>query len=377
MQPAPGERSPRKPSPSVTRSHPPARGAAAKGLPDDEIPQALREQTKYRIVRKLGGGGMGSIYEAHHNFMHRPVVIKIVNAALVQHPEALRRFYQEMEAVGQVDHPNIARALDADKIGELQLLVLELVPGQNLQEFLTKRGRLSVADACRCVRQACVGLQHAHERGLVHRDLKPHNLMLTPDGKIKILDFGLAKIASEQRTATGLTREKSMMGTPDYLAPEQALDAATADIRADIYSLGCVLYCLLTGAPPFAGGTEVQVILAHQHDMPQPLTELRGDVPQELSDLIDRMLAKNPDDRPQTPREVAQRCCLLPKGKSPRRQCPMVAATRSGRRRSHKLRHVAQSRHLRRRNPNRATDDAGRVGSGQSAEPPRRFSFSV
>jgi serine/threonine protein kinase len=275
-------------------------------LADDEIPQALREQTKYRILRLLGRGGMGSVYEAHHERMDRRVAIKTINPSLIDHPEALKRFDQEVKAAAKLDHTNVARAYDADEFGSMRVLVMEFVPGQSLDKFLAQRKQLSVMEACRLVRQAMVGLQHAHERGMVHRDLKPQNLMLTPDGKVKILDFGLAKIASERHSADGLTRENALMGTPHYLAPEQALDAAKADIRADIYSLGCTLYCLLAGSPPFDGDTEMKVLLAHQNDAPRPLCEVRPDVPLALSELVDRMLAKNPTDRPQTPKETAQ-----------------------------------------------------------------------
>ena len=275
-------------------------------LTDGEIPQALREQTKYRILRLLGRGGMGSVYEAHHERMDRRVAIKTINPGLIDHPEALKRFDQEVKAAAKLDHANVARAYDADEFGSVRVLVMEFVPGQSLDKFLAQRKQLSVMEACRLVRQAMVGLQHAHDRGMVHRDLKPQNLMLTPDGKVKILDFGLAKIASEKRTTDGLTRENALMGTPHYLAPEQALDAAKADIRADIYSLACTLYCLLAGEPPFNGDTEMKVLLAHQNETPRPLCQVRSDVPRELSDLIDRMLAKNPADRPQTPKESAQ-----------------------------------------------------------------------
>ncbi len=216
-------------------------------LGDDLVPQGLREQTKYRIVRLLGSGGMGSVYEAYHERMDRQVAIKVVNSALVDHPGALKRFDQEIKAAAKLDHPNVARAYDADELGSLPALVMEYVPGQSLDRVLARRGRVGVAEAAGMVRQAMIGLDHAHVRGMVHRDLKPQNLMLTPDGKVKILDFGLAKMASERRVNSGLTRDNVMLGTPHYLAPEQALDAAKADIRADIYSLGCTLYCLLAG----------------------------------------------------------------------------------------------------------------------------------
>ncbi len=167
---------------------------------DDSIPRELRLQTKYRIVRLLGRGGMGSVYEVHHERMDRRQALKVINPELVDNPQALLRFEQELKAVAKLDHPNIARAYDAESFGSLQAIVMEFVAGQTLHDLLKKRGRFAVKDACRCVRQACLGLQHAHERGLVHRDLKPQNLMLTQDsGIIKILDFGLAKVVSENK----------------------------------------------------------------------------------------------------------------------------------------------------------------------------------
>ena len=249
----------------------PAASRSGAGADFDEpaehsVPEALCAQSKYRIQRLLGRGGMGSVYQAYHERMDRRVAIKIISPALVDNPDALRRFDQEVKAAARLDHPNVARAYDADEFGSLRVLVMEFVPGQSLEKFLASRGRLSVVDACRLVRQAMVGLEHAHQRGMVHRDLKPQNLMLTPDGKVKILDFGLAKVASERHGGQNLTRDNALMGTPHYLAPEQALDAAKADIRADIYSLGCTLYCLLAGSPPFEGDTEMKVLLAHQND---------------------------------------------------------------------------------------------------------------
>ena len=282
---------------------------------DDSLPLELRQQTKYRIVRLLGRGGMGSVYEAHHERMDRRQALKVINTELVDNPEALLRFEEEIKAVAKLDHPNIARAYDAESFGSLQTIVMEFVPGQTLHEFLKKRGRLSVVEACRCVRQACLGLQHAHERGIVHRDLKPQNLMLARDsGVVKILDFGLAKIVSENKALRGLTKANMTMGTYEYSAPEQALDAARADIRADIYSLGCTIYYLIAGVLPFdynsGYDTDAKLLLAHQNETPRPLCEVRPETPRELSELVDRMLAKNPADRPQTPGDVAK--ALLP-----------------------------------------------------------------
>ncbi|MBX7165882.1 MAG: DUF1080 domain-containing protein [Pirellulales bacterium] len=270
------------------------------------VPRELLEQSKYRVVRLLGRGGMGAVYEADHELMQRKVAIKIISPSLIEHPQALDRFKREVIAAAKLDHPNVARAYDADQFGKLWALIMEYVPGRSLDKLLSQVGRLPVDTACRCIRQAAIGLQHAHDRGMVHRDLKPHNLMLTPDGKLKILDFGLAKLVESRKAGDGLTGERATMGSCHYMAPEQARDAAKADIRADIYSLGCTLYYLIAGCPPFDLDTEFNVLLAHQQERARPLAELRDDVPAELSALVDRMLSKDPAERPQTPREVAE-----------------------------------------------------------------------
>ncbi len=309
----------RLPSPAASSSAPQAaptphassgEAGSVRQPADESIPLPLREQTKYRIGRLLGRGGMGAVYEAYHERMARKVALKIIAAPLLAHPDALKRFEQEVRAAANLDHPNLARAYDADVFGDLHVLVMEYVTGRSLDKMLADAGPMSVQQACQCAFQTAQGLQHAHQRGMVHRDLKPANLMLTAEGRIKILDFGLAKLNQEQSAGSGLTRDHALMGTPAYLAPEQALDAAKADIRADIYSLGCTLYALVTGAAPFVGDTEMKILLAHQNERHRPLVEVRPDVPRELSDFVDRMLAKNPADRPQTPADVAQ--ALLP-----------------------------------------------------------------
>lgn len=286
-----------------------------RGAAEDDIPQELTNQSKYRILRRLGQGGMGTVYEAQHVRMDRRVAIKVINPELVNHPQALLRFEKEIQAVASLDHANIARAFDAEPIGSLQAFVMEFVRGQTLYEFLKSRGRLSVVDACRSIGQALRGLQHAHERELVHRDLKPQNLMLSRDtGQIKILDFGLAKAVSERRQS--LTNSGATMGTYAYMAPEQALDAAKADIRADIYSLGCTLYLLLSGVLPFDRDSDTAILLAHQNETPRSLTEICPEIPESLSLIVLRMLAKSAADRPQTPREAADALLPFARGKS-------------------------------------------------------------
>ena len=211
-----------------------------------------------------------------------------------------------MQAAASLSHPNIVTAYDAEQAGELHMRVMEFVPGQSLAEVVQKKGPLPVDFACHFVRQVALGLQHAHERGMVHRDIKPQNLMLSLKNQVKILDFGLAKIVSERVTGKGITASDAYMGTPDYCAPEQATDARSADIRADLYSLGCTLYCLLAGRPPFREDTAMKTILAHLQKEPQPLPELRPDVPAELWQVVARLLAKEAAKRFQKPIDVAQ-----------------------------------------------------------------------
>jgi serine/threonine protein kinase len=301
------------------------RPGAAQPVPPAplELPPELANHPRYRILRELGRGGMGVVYHAEQILMHRPVAIKVISKALLDHADSLERFRREVEAAAKLAHPNIVIAHDAEQAGELHMLVMEFVEGQSLDQVLRRKGPLPVVHACHYVRQAALGLQHAFERGMVHRDIKPQNLMLTPRGQIKILDFGLAKLASERGAGAGLTAANAYMGTPDYSAPEQATDARTADIRADIYSLGCTLYCLLAGRPPFHEETAVQTILAHLEKDPPPLPALRPDVPEALGAVVARMLAKDPAQRFQKPVEVSQ--ALLPFIKPGRKAPPPVA----------------------------------------------------
>jgi serine/threonine protein kinase len=278
-------------------------GPAAAPL---NLPPELANHLRYHILRELGRGGMGVVYLARQTVMDRQVVIKVISKTLLDQPDAVERFQREVRAAARLSHPNIVAAYDAEQAGDLHMFVMEYVPGQNLADVLRKKGPLAVAHACHFVRQAALGLQHAFEQGMVHRDIKPHNLMVTPKGQVKVLDFGLAKLASEQAAGKGLTSTGAYMGTPDYCAPEQATDARSADIRADLYSLGCTLYCLLAGRPPFEADTAVLTILAHLEREPTPLPTLRPDVPAGLWEVVARLLDKDPARRYQKPAEVAQ-----------------------------------------------------------------------
>jgi hypothetical protein len=236
--------------------------------------------------------------------MHKSVALKVIKRAYTASPDALVRFRREVRNAARLSHPNVVATTDAEDAGETHFLVMEYVDGTDLGRLVKERGPLPVDRACDYVLQAALGLQHAFEQDMVHRDLKPHNLMLTPDGHVKILDFGLACFASEAASAAALTGTGIVLGTVDYIAPEQADNAHQADIRSDIYSLGCTLYHLLAGQPPFPTGTSLQKVMAHREKIPQPLTELRDDLPEELMPVLERMMAKNPKHRYQTPAEV-------------------------------------------------------------------------
>ena len=279
--------------------------AAAPPLPPKDLPPDLARYAKYRFLRELGRGGMGVVYQAEQTVMGRSVAVKVINPSVLDHPDALPRFQGEVKAAAKLDHPNIVRAYDAEQVGSMHLLVMEYVEGTSLAELVAKKGPLSVPYACHYVRQAALGLQHAFEQGMVHRDIKPQNLMVNARGQVKVLDFGLARMRCERKAGGGLTQVDTFMGTPEYVSPEQATDARSADTRADIYSLGCTLFFLLTGRPPFQEDTIVKLVLAQIEKEPPALQGVRPEVPMELSWVVARMLAKDPAQRFQKPLEVA------------------------------------------------------------------------
>ncbi|HWG47507.1 MAG TPA: serine/threonine-protein kinase, partial [Gemmataceae bacterium] len=269
-----------------------------------EPPVELLDHPRYRVLGSLGAGGMGVVFKAEHRLMERTVALKIIRKDLTQQAECVERFRQEVKAAARLSHPNIVAAYDAEQAGDLHFLVMEYIEGTSLDQRVRTRGPLPVALAGDIAYQVALGLQHAHERGMVHRDIKPQNLLLTPAGQVKILDFGLARFCRENSSGS-LTAPGVVLGTPEYVAPEQALDARQADIRADLYSLGCTLYFLLAGRPPFSEGSTLQKLMAHQQGTPLPLAEIRPDVPAELLRVVERLTAKDPAQRYQTPAEVA------------------------------------------------------------------------
>jgi response regulator RpfG family c-di-GMP phosphodiesterase/serine/threonine protein kinase len=273
----------------------------------------------YRVLDRIGSGGMGVVYKAEHVHMKRTVALKVL---AIDEDEAraefLERFTSEMQALAVLRHPNIVLAFDAGEVeipggagNVLRYLVMEYVQGQDLEQYVIQRGPLPVPLACEFIRQAANGLRHAHEHGLIHRDIKPSNLLVTdgdgrefgggpPHGQIKILDFGLARLCRRRHTEA-----HSLVGTVDYMAPEQARDARAVDIRADIYALGGTLHWLLTGQKPFPKDRPlVEELLARQHESPAPVRSLRTEVPEELEELVGRMMARDPAERISSPLSV-------------------------------------------------------------------------
>lgn len=261
---------------------------------------------KYRLLSHLGSGGMSSVYLAEHRLMRRRVAIKVLPRANIVGTSHLERFHREAQAVAALDHRNIVRAYDVDQEGDVHFLVMEYVSGRSLHEIVTTEGPLAPIAAAEYVRQAAEGLQQAHKAGMVHRDIKPGNLLLDDRGTIKILDLGLARFFDEKDESSVTKRhDEKVLGTADYLSPEQALDSHTVDVRSDIYSLGCTLYYLLVGHPPFPEGTLANRLLAHQTKQPATIPTLRPEVPPGLVAIVEKMMAKHPDDRFQTARDAA------------------------------------------------------------------------
>jgi serine/threonine protein kinase len=261
---------------------------------------------KYKVLERIGAGGMGSVYLCEHKLMRRRVALKVLPTAKAEDPSALERFYREARAVAALDHPNIVRAYDIDQEDKLHFLVMEHVDGSNLQEIIKKSGAMDVLRACHYIRQAALGLQHAHETaGLVHRDIKPGNVLVDRNGIVKILDMGLARFFHDKEDILTQKYDENVLGTADYLAPEQALDSHSVDIRADIYSLGATFYYCLTARTPFAEGTVAQKLIWHQTRQPKPLRSFRPEVPEEIAAIIEKMMAKDVNQRYQTPQQVA------------------------------------------------------------------------
>jgi eukaryotic-like serine/threonine-protein kinase len=261
---------------------------------------------KYKVLEKLGSGGMGQVFLCEHKLMRRRVAVKVLPTAKATDPSSLDRFYREARAVAALDHPNIVRAYDIDQDDNLHFLVMEYVDGASLQEMIRRTGPMDPLRACHYMYWSAIGLQHAHANGLIHRDIKPGNILVDRTGVVKILDLGLARFFHDEDDAITKKYDESVLGTADYLAPEQAVDSHGVDGRADIYSLGATFYFLLTGQPPFADGSVAQKLLWHQSKTPKPLRTVRPEVPEAVDAIVAKMMAKKPEDRYQTPGELAE-----------------------------------------------------------------------
>jgi serine/threonine-protein kinase len=252
---------------------------------------------KYKLLRLLGSGGMSTVYLGEHVLMHRLRAIKVLPKGRVNDSSYLARFIREAQATASLDHHNVVKAYDIDTDGDTHYLVMEYIEGQDLQNIVKKDGPLPLEVACNYIAQAADGFQYAHENGMVHRDVKPANLLIDMKGVVKILDLGLALLADEERSSLTVAHNENVLGTADYLSPEQAVNSHKVDSRADIYSLGCTLYFALTGHAPFTDGSLAQRIAKHQREMPEDIRKERAEVPRDLADICWKMIQKRPERR--------------------------------------------------------------------------------
>jgi serine/threonine-protein kinase len=291
----------------------------------------------YIITEKLGEGGMGKVYQARRLEGNKETIaLKVVRAALVANPVVRGRYAREVQTAGTLDHPNIVRLYDAGEANGKFYLAMEFVNGIDLARLMRDFGKVEVTEACEYARQIALGLQHAHDKGFVHRDIKPSNIVVagerhlpqaTEPAVVKILDLGLARaIDPDDMVVPNLTRDHTVVGTPDYMAPEQAKNSKRVDPRSDLYSLGCAMYFLLTGNVPFPRLGPIEKIIAHQTQEPVPIQKLRPDVPSAVVKLVARLMTKNPDDRIQTASELAK--LLEPLSRYPDNAAPVEITVR-------------------------------------------------
>ncbi len=300
----------------------PTESASISVATPDEFILPKTEVRGYEIQRELGRGGMGTVYLARQVSLDRPVALKVMSKKWASDPVFVARFTREAYAAAQLSHPNIVQIHDIGEVDSIRFFSMEYVRGRSLAELVKSQGKLDPETAVGYVLQAARGLKHAHDRGMIHRDVKPDNLLIDDQGLVKVADLGLVKTPATQRSDDRLPRRESgrrsglhslphdmtgariALGTPAYMSPEQCRDAATVDHRADIYSLGCTLYVLVTGRPPFEGTTAVELMTKHAYDPLVPPELIAGRVPKELSAVIQRMMEKSADDRFQTMSEV-------------------------------------------------------------------------
>src|SRR5215210_7040389 len=253
---------------------------------------------RYRIMRKLGSGGMANVYLAEDQELGRRVAIKILNDRHANDDQFVERFRREAKNAAGLSHPNIVSIYDRGEAEGTYYIAMEYLDGRSLKELVVARGPLAIPDAIEATRQVLGALRFAHRKGVVHRDIKPHNVMADADGRLKVTDFGIARAGTSQMTEAG-----SIIGTAQYLSPEQA-KGAPVDQTSDLYSLGVVLYELLTGVVPFSGDTPVEIAMKHLSATPEPPSAKRAEVPRELDMVVMRALAKDPSDRYQSAEEM-------------------------------------------------------------------------
>ena len=264
---------------------------------------------KYRLLDLIGRGGMGLVFLAEQSSPQRFVALKIMTQ--LGNVKGVKRYLQEVRAASALDHPHIVTTLDSGIADGCHFLVMEFLPGRDLDAIMRDQSPLPVSWSCEVIRQTALGLQYAHEQGLVHRDIKPHNILVTPEPDFltphaRILDFGLAHIAAESKSLREVTQTGAVLGTADYISPEQAMSAKHADIRSDIFSLGCTLFQLITGELPFQGNNVMEKLMARITTIPPSVSALRAEAHSDIDDLVTNMLRTNPNDRPQTPVEIAK-----------------------------------------------------------------------
>jgi serine/threonine-protein kinase len=272
---------------------------------------------RYIILDRIGSGSMGRVYKAHHQMMDRVVALKVIAPEIASNERVVARFQREMKLVGRLDHPNVVRAFDADQINRILFIVMEYVPGESLGDRL-RRGPIPAPEMIDYAAQAALGLAHAHGQGMVHRDVKPSNMLLTEDRRIKILDLGLGVLMEADDSATFATADGVAVGTVDYMSPEQAL-GRDVDGRSDVFSLGCAMFHLITGKLAYPGETPIDRLGRRINKSPVPITDYLPDFPSNAIRVLDRMMAYKPQDRYQTAVEAAEalQALIRPRGRKP------------------------------------------------------------
>jgi serine/threonine protein kinase len=293
---------------------------------------------RYVIVDRIGRGSMGRVYRARQPILGRDVALKMIDARQVRDDRVVARFRREMRMAGRLDHPNVVRAYDADLSGDQLFIAMELVRGASLEDHLRRRGALPPAEVARCAAQAASGLAHAHARGVIHRDVKPSNILVDERGTVRVLDFGLGVLAEREDPDGFATEAAYVVGTANFLSPEQAC-GRPLDGRSDLYSLGCTMYYLLTGTLPFQGGSSMERIAARLVGKAAPIDELRPGLPRELVEAVERLMARRPEDRFRDAAEATAELRRLARigaaatgGVSGRQAPPLVSTVAAGKR---------------------------------------------